>query len=173
MENDDLKNEFELREKRLKLVYKILYVVVILWVALFLSYTSNKTVSYAPMFCGILSLLTTSILNILFYAFGELRCMKIHDPTEDFEKESTDNKFLNILDTFSVSLLPSFVLFLVNILFPAVINKWSISVSIFIIGSSLIVFNTLYNKNIKVKSIINNIIVPVIWYAFFAIAQLS
>ena len=35
---DDIKAELELREKRLKLVYKILYVAVALWAALFVAY---------------------------------------------------------------------------------------------------------------------------------------
>lgn len=74
---DDIKAEFELREKRLKLVYKILYVGVALWAALFVAYaTTEKTV--LPLYCGFLSALTAAILNILYYIFGELRCMKIY-----------------------------------------------------------------------------------------------
>lgn len=39
---DDIKAEFELREKRLKLVYKILYVAVALWAALFVAYATTE-----------------------------------------------------------------------------------------------------------------------------------
>lgn len=41
---DDIKAEFELREKRLKLVYKILYVAVALWAALFVSIQRQRKV---------------------------------------------------------------------------------------------------------------------------------
>ena len=71
---DDIKAEFELREKRLKLVYKILYVAVALWAALFVSYATTEK-SALPLYCGFLSALTAAILNILYYIFGELRCM--------------------------------------------------------------------------------------------------
>ena len=47
---DDIKAEFELREKRLKLVYKILYVAVALWAALFVAYTSAGN-NVFPLYC--------------------------------------------------------------------------------------------------------------------------
>ena len=92
---DDIKAEFELREKRLKLVYKILYVAVALWAALFVAYaTTEKPV--LPLYCGFLSALTAAILNILYYIFGELRCMKIYAPAADESKVEADSKCGNM-----------------------------------------------------------------------------
>ena len=106
---DDIKAEFELREKRLKLVYKILYVAVALWAALFVSYTTTEK-SALPLYCGFLSALTAAILNILYYIFGELRCMKIYAPAADESKVEADSKFVEIWNSFglgvSISALP-------------------------------------------------------------------
>ena len=98
---DDIKAELELREKRLKLVYKILYVAVALWAALFVAYaTTEKTV--LPLYCGFLSALTAAILNILYYIFGELRCMKIYTPAADESKVEADSKFVEIWNSFGL-----------------------------------------------------------------------
>ena len=122
---DDIKAEFELREKRLKLVYKILYVAVALWAALFVAYaTTEKTV--LPLYCGFLSALTAAILNILYYIFGELRCMKIYAPTADESKVEADSKFVEIWNSFGLGVSISALLTLIHTSFPAIINIVSV-----------------------------------------------
>ena len=64
---DDIKAEFELREKRLKLIYKILYVAVALWAALFVAYTSAGN-NVFPLYCGFLVLPE----HLLFWLLPEL-----------------------------------------------------------------------------------------------------
>ena len=56
----EIDKEFDLRERRLKLVYTILYVLAALWAALFISY-GNTNDSAAPVYCGLLAAITTSI----------------------------------------------------------------------------------------------------------------
>ena len=101
---DDIKAEFELREKRLKLVYKILYAAVALWAALFVAYTSAGN-NVFPLYCGFLSALTAAILNIIYYIFGELRCMKIYTPAADESKVEADSKFVEIWSTFGLGVI--------------------------------------------------------------------
>lgn len=122
---DDIKAEFELREKRLKLVYKILYVAVALWAALFVAYaTTEKTV--LPLYCGFLSALTAAILNILYYIFGELRCMKIYTPAADESKVEADSKFVEIWNSFGLGVSISALLTLIHTSLPAIINIVSV-----------------------------------------------
>ena len=78
-----IKEEFELREKRLKLVYKILYVAAALWGIVFLAYVSEfsnnpeQLLKTAPLYCFLLALSSVVILSIVSYAFRELQCMMI------------------------------------------------------------------------------------------------
>ena len=69
---------FELREKRLKLVYRILYVTVAIWVATLISIgTQEMTVDIAPMYAFLLAASSLFIINIIKYSLMEFRCMKV------------------------------------------------------------------------------------------------
>ena len=149
---DDIKAEFELREKRLKLVYKILYVAVALWAALFVSYTTTEK-SALPLYCGFLSALTAAILNILYYIFGELRCMKIYAPAADESKVEADSKFVEIWNSFGLGV--------------SIVSVW------IVVGVTavLLAINSWFIKG-KANPIIRNMTTPVLCYAFFAVAQI-
>ena len=166
---DDIKAEFELREKRLKLVYKILYVGVALWAALFVAYTSAGNNAF-PLYCGFLSALTAAILNILYYIFGELRCMKIYTPAADESKVEADSKFVEIWNTFGLGVIISTLLALLHTSFPAIINIASIWIVV-VITTVLLVANDILIKG-KANLIIRNMTTPVLCYAFFAVAQI-
>ena len=166
---DDIKAEFELREKRLKLVYKILYVGVALWAALFVAYTSAGN-NVFPLYCGFLSALTAAILNIIYYIFGELRCMKIYAPAADESKVEADSKFVEIWNTFGLGVIISTLLALLHISFPAIINIASIWIVV-VITTVLLVANDILIKG-KANLIIRNMATPVLCYAFFAVAQI-
>lgn len=166
---DDIKAEFELREKRLKLVYKILYVAVALWAALFVAYTSAEN-NVFPLYCGFLSALTAAILNIIYYIFGELRCMKIYTPAADESKVEADSKFVEIWSTFWLGVIISTLLALLHTSFPAIINIASIWIVV-VITAVLLVANDILIKG-KANLIIRNMATPVLCYAFFAVAQI-
>ena len=166
---DDIKAEFELREKRLKLVYKILYVAVALWAALFVAYaTTEKTV--LPLYCGFLSALTAAILNILYYIFGELRCMKIYAPAADESKVEADSKFVEIWNSFGLGVSISALLTLIHTSYPAIINIVSVWIVVGV-TAVLLAINSWFIKG-KANPIIRNMTTPVLCDAFFAVAQI-
>ena len=170
--NNSLKDDFELREKRLKLIYKILYVLAAIWGAMIIAITTAEK-GVLPIFSGIISVVTTAIINILYYIFGELRCMKIYQPATDDEKDSADNKFVDIWNTFVVTVVTTFAMALANTAFPEYINTTVIMIAMFI--SSFALTSLVYlkdKKHNKAKNLIRNIAVPVLCYAFFAILQL-
>jgi hypothetical protein len=166
---DDIKAEFELREKRLKLVYKILYVAVALWAALFVSYTTTEK-SALPLYCGFLSALTAAILNILYYIFGELRCMKIYAPAADESKVEADSKFVEIWNSFGLGVSISALLTLIHTSYPAIINIVSVWIVVGV-TAVLLAINSWFIKG-KANPIIRNMTTSVLCYAFFAVAQI-
>lgn len=167
--SNKIEKEFNLRERRLKLVYRILYIVVAMWLTLLISYISitNKE---APIYCGVLAFLTTFVIDILYYIFSELRCMKIREQADEAERKLADNKFLEIWDFFGFLLVFSFVLVIFDMYFPKMINKWS-TVIVIVVGSSILSAIT-FIKDTKIKSILRNVIILIIFYFFFAAAQI-
>lgn len=96
---------FDLREKRLKLVYKILYVVAAIWIAIFISITqSNIKTPEVPIYAFALSASSMVIIQIIKYATMELRCMKITDSLNDELKNQTESRYDNIWTSFSLIL---------------------------------------------------------------------
>ena len=165
-----MKEEFELREKRLNLVYKILYVLAALWIALFLSYTQNLGTA-TPIYCYFLAVLTTSISNILSFIFGELKCLKISLNTEEKTKIVADKRFIGIWETFGYSSFISIVLLWVNMSTPSVMTKITLLISMTISISVDLVINNFNFANSKTKLNIHSIVFPVTCYSFFALVQ--
>ena len=63
---------FDLRERRLKLVYKILYAVVAIWIAVLLSVAQNTLEkSVIPIYSFMLSASSMVIIQIIKYAIME------------------------------------------------------------------------------------------------------
>lgn len=167
----EIDKEFDLRERRLKLVYTILYVLAALWAALFISY-GNTNDSAAPVYCGLLAAITTSILNILYFIVGEFRCLRIHKKVDDETRNEADCKFLEIWNTYGLSICMSLLLTMLNLSIQNAINNATVSVAI-IIATILLYVNAMLVKNSKVKTAIRNLVTPIVCYAFFAITQLS
>lgn len=83
---------FELREKRLKLVYKILYAVVSIWIAIFLSLSqSDLKITEVPIYSFALASSSMVIIQIFKYAIMEFRCMKIVGQLSDELINQTDS----------------------------------------------------------------------------------
>lgn len=102
-----IKDEFELREKRLKLVYKILYVVVAVWVASFVSMATVKTDEkiVLPMYSFLLSVSCVYIIAIVKYALSEFACMRIEGKASDYERRTADTSYVNIWQRATLPLL--------------------------------------------------------------------
>ena len=96
---------FELREKRLKLVYKILYVVAAIWIAIFFSISqSNLKNSEIPIYAFVLSVSSMVIIQIIKYAIMEFRCMKIVGQLNEELMNQTESRYENIWMSFSLIL---------------------------------------------------------------------
>lgn len=171
--NISLEQEFDLRERRLKLVYKILYVVAIGWGTIFLSYIKVSPATN-PIYCCILTIFTTVIINILYFIFNEFRCMKIFGTVEDFTKNTAELKFLGIWNSFPFSVLISILLTIINIFalekltLPLNISYFAIPIGIAFAFLTL----TIYAKlNSKIVQLIKSICIPIISYCLFALVQ--
>lgn len=147
----------------------MLYVLAAVWAAVFLAYASNPNEA-APLYFGLLAAMATAIINIVFFIFSELRCLKITTDVDEKAKDTADEKFLSIWDTFGLSLAISMALVLVNIEFPQLVTRWSIS-AVIILGTITDSISSLLPK--KVGMIIRNVATPMMLYAFFAVVQLS
>ena len=98
MNNDDKKlgksEYFELREKRLKLVYRILYAIVAIWIAVFIFIGTEKiTAQIAPIYAFVLAASSMLIINIVKYALMEFRCMKVIGNIEESLLKQTEERY--------------------------------------------------------------------------------
>lgn len=122
---------FELRERRLKLVYRILYVVVAIWIAAVISIsTQTMTKEVAPMYTFILSASSLLIINVIKYCLMEFRCMKIVGNIDESLIEQTEERYDNIWKSFSVILSFNALYMLFQIWFFSALNK-NVLISIF------------------------------------------
>ena len=96
---------FDLRERRLKLVYKILYVVVAIWIAVLLSVAQNTLEkSVIPIYSFMLSASSMVIIQIIKYAIMEFRCMKVIGHLSEDLMKQTEFRYDNIWMSFSLIL---------------------------------------------------------------------
>ncbi len=101
-----IEKEFELREKRIKLVYKILYAIVAFWGITFWSLISSDTSkTLVPIYSFILSVATLYIVSIIKYSLNELSCMRVHDKASEYEKSTTELSFVNIWQNATLPLI--------------------------------------------------------------------
>ena len=111
-----VKDEFELREKRLKLVYRVLYVAAILWAAVIITLSRTEiTTIVAPFYAFLLSVSSVFIIRVVKYALGELRCMKIIEQADDSTKTDAETSYGYIWSLFGLSLVIHAALLLFNV----------------------------------------------------------
>lgn len=143
---------FELREKRLKLVYRILYVIVAIWIATLISAgTQEMTVDIAPMYAFLLAASSLLIINIIKYSLMEFRCMKVVGNIEESLLKQTEERYDNIWKSFSVILSLSALLMLLQMSFSSVFNTTTLMVifCVCILYFSVWSFIELFIKNFK------------------------
>lgn len=96
---------FDLRERRLKLVYKILYVIVAIWITVLLSVAQNTLEKSAiPIYSFMLSASSMVIIQILKYTIMEFKCMKIIGHLSEDLMKQTEFQYDNIWKSFSLIL---------------------------------------------------------------------
>lgn len=174
-----IKEEFELREKRLKLVYKILYVAAALWGIVFLAYVSEfsnnpeQLLKTAPLYCFLLALSSVVILSIVSYAFRELQCMKISQKSTGLEKERADTAFVNIWKTFVFAVFIAAVLMIVHLWFPTImVNAYTIGVALSLLTILKLVVEFRV-KSVKVNLFVNASANTIAAYGIFLISLIA
>lgn len=90
---DYIQQEFDLREKRLKLVYKILYLVAIAWGILLISFMKIETHTESSAgYRGLLTITSIYLAAIVKYILKELSCMKITEYIPEEERKKLKKK---------------------------------------------------------------------------------
>ena len=140
--NISVKDEFELREKRLKLVYRVLYVAAALWAVIMLSLTkANITIEVVPFYAFLLSATSIFIIRIIKYALLEFRCMKIYAKSNDAPKDEAEISYDYIWSLFGLSLAIAAALLITHIKWASAFST-SVSLVVFIVcGSITLMFN--------------------------------
>ena len=125
MSNNDEKKPgkieyFELREKRLRLVYKVLYAVVVIWVASIISIGGqDMTRDAAPVFAFLLAVSSLVTIVMIRYCIMEFRCMRVIGKIDEALMEQAEERYDRIWRSFAPILsINAFLMFLM-IVFPA------------------------------------------------------
>lgn len=140
---------FELRTKRLTIVYKILYAFVAAWLAMLITAINglnDKTFAFEdiPSITFFISSLTFCIIQMLSYILLEFRCMKIVDVYDEKLWKETEQKYDNIWNAFGIILCINLLCLLISTYF---IDSISMINNIMTIG--LIVVSFIYTvKNV-------------------------
>lgn len=116
MEKLTIQEEFDLRERRIKLMYPILYAAAVIWVALIVL-LGNGTINEdtIPIFCSIMTVDTLTILEIVKYVFSEFRCLKIKEEVSDNLKIGTDKLYDNVWIMFVINSVLSFLFLVIHL----------------------------------------------------------
>mgnify|MGYP000026652550 FL=1 len=113
---DYIQKEFDLREKRLKLVYKILYLVAIAWGILLISFMKIETHTESSAgYCGLLTITSIYLASIVKYILKELSCMKITEYIPEEERKNVDILYANIWKNALKILVSACALMILNI----------------------------------------------------------
>ena len=167
---------FDLREKRLKLVYKILYVVVAIWIAILLSISQSPLEkSVIPVYAFLLSASSMIIIQIIKYAIMEFRCMKIIGHLSEDLIRQTEVRYENIWQSFSLILSLCGIAVIPHNFFVERVNAYafmvifSVCMGYFIAVSLIKLFKSTYtDKTVKIFDKINIIVGSVAAYSLCA-----
>jgi hypothetical protein len=101
---------FDLRTKRLTLVYKILYVFVAAWIAMFVTAVNGLQngdfdSSHLPSISFFISSLSLCVIQMLSYILSEFRCMKVYNSYDEKLWQETEKKYDNIWNSFGIILM--------------------------------------------------------------------
>ena len=169
-----LEKEFDLRERRLKLIYKILYVVAIGVGAVFVAF-AEQAIETKPIYCGVLSVLVSFLINLLNFIFSEFRCIKVFGKVEDKTKNDAEFRFSYIWNSLAWSSFVSLAFTFANMLIieygTVPINNWFVTIPMGVALASLLIVTFFYNHNTKIKEVVKSIAIPVICYCIFAFVQ--
>lgn len=155
---------FELREKRLKLVYKILYVVVAIWIGLVVSIGNQGTTQgSAPLFAFLLAGSSLITINIIRYCVMEFRCMRVIGRIDEVLMEKTEEKYDKIWKSFSTILSGNALLMFLTFVFFRYITEMALLLTFggctvyFVIVSNIRLYTSATSKNEKISGILDGL----------------
>lgn len=97
--------DFEIREKRIGIIFKVVYVIAAILATLFLYIREDVSESVATLYAGITSFLFWTLMNLLFYVINELKCLRIGVNTINKQLFSiTENSYSFIFTYFYVGI---------------------------------------------------------------------
>ena len=175
----------EFREKRINIVFKMLYVFAIACGALFLNIEPQFKQGVTDIYlvsCAFLSFTASVLIFILLYIVNEMKCLKSYKSVEISQKEKADNSYSKIftglgVSGISVALLFS-VLFIIDAcndeLFSKIENLQILLTGLFLVGIGAISLTARLNKKFKSASVLNIISITfTIFCAFLFMAVLT
>ena len=161
-----IKEEFELREKRLKLVYRVLYVAAALWATIILTITKEQIKEAAiPFYAFLLSATSVFIIRIIKYALAELKCMKIAERNSESLRNEAETSYGYIWSLFGLSLIVSGVLLFIHIMWTDIFNTNVLTIAFATCGTISLVFNIIdivYGVRKVERSLLSRVICDII-----------
>lgn len=161
IEKISVTDNFDLREKRLKLVYRIFYVAVFIWLATIVSLGDNSLVkNVVPAYAFLLAVTGVMIVKIVKYSLMEFRCMKISEEVNVLISKQTEAQYDNIWKSFWVEFALIAELMILNVLVPKIFSEQVLMVIIEVCTSyflikSIVNFFSITRFNSTITMVLN------------------
>ena len=144
-------SDFEIRDKRIGIIFKVIYVVAAISTTLFIYIQRDMSGNNAIVYAGILSFLFWILLNLLFYVFNELKCLKIgSDSIDQRQFTTTEDSYSFIFTYFHVGVYIHLVLILTTGIVGSHLTDSVVKVVILL---SIVIASVVYNIRSKNKAI--------------------
>lgn len=155
---------FELREKRLRLVYKVLYAVVAIWVASIISIGGqDMTRDAAPIFAFLLAVSSLITIIMIRYCIIEFRCMRVIGKIDETLMEQTEERYDRIWRSFAPILSVSAFLMFLMVMFPwfmtdsVLLPVFGACTVYFLIVSNIRMYLNVTQKNARINSFFDGV----------------
>ena len=155
---------FELREKRLRLVYKVLYAIVAIWVASIISIGGqDMTRDAAPIFAFLLAVSSLITIIMIRYCIIEFRCMRVIGKIDETLMEQTEERYDRIWRSFAPILSVSAFLMFLMVMFPwfmtdsVLLPVFGACTVYFLIVSNIRMYLNVTQKNARINSFFDGV----------------
>lgn len=147
-------SDFEIRDKRIGIIFRVLYVVAAITTTLSLYRPQYTSANYPVICAGIVSFLFLTVFNLLVYIFNELKCLKI-EKNSITEKQFTitEDSYSYIFIYFNIGLYVHLVLIVLMGLVGSYLTIFSTKVIILLNIVVATVVNNISSRNTKTKAI--------------------
>ena len=178
LDNETYSKNFETREKRIGIVFKIIYVVAIFFAAVFMSMNTSLskgiTTAYILMCCTAAYLLCL-LFRMVVYIFNELKCLKLNQKdVPDTQAIKTEQSYSRMLSYFISGIITCFFAAMLLNVIDVYITKTAIIVAFLIcttIGAAFAVFRP--QKHSQLFLDISSILYTVAVICFFTLVGLG